>query len=561
MNTVPQLPPPPASVMKADDILYVLFRHKWKILICTAVGLIAAASLYWFHKPPYQSEATLFIRYITENSSPGLPGNDVKEVPLNQWGGGASIMNTEVEILGSLDLAEQVADVIGPDKILSKFKGPKDRFSAAAVIQGNLTVIPVPQSSVIQLIFKNPDSSLVQPTLSAIVDAYEKKHMEVHRGSGNVGDQLTQETDQLHSRLSQTEDDLRKAQEKAGIPASLDDARKALAEQENRIEQEILSTNADLAERTAVLDSIVKRMPSAAKTIRPAAAASEPAIPAEQIDKYQSVCTTLDQLQKQEAQQLTQFTDQNQWVKDTRSQIANAEGEKQKLEAKYPGLTRLGPVLSTTSGSSAAATGAPGSPMDLLAESARLTGLQAKIKVLNAELQDTHRKAASLDEQAGAISELQRQKETDETDYRIISNNLESAQIDDALTSGRALNIAPIQLPTPPHTNWLKMYKMLGGISVGGFLFGLAWAFSIEFYFDRSIRRPADVERGLRIPLFLSVPHFGRNGRDNHVFHETLRDRLVGYFESRNLTHKPKLLAVTGIARNAGVTSTAAGLA
>lgn len=69
------------------------------------------------------------------------------------------------------------------------------------------------------------------------------------------------------------------------------------------------------------------------------------------------------------------------------------------------------------------------------------------------------------------------------------------------------------------------------------------------------------MERTLRIPLFLSIPDFGRNGHNRQVFHETLRDRLVEYFESRNLTHKPKLLAVTGVGRNSGVTTTAAGLA
>jgi Mrp family chromosome partitioning ATPase len=46
-----------------------------------------------------------------------------------------------------------------------------------------------------------------------------------------------------------------------------------------------------------------------------------------------------------------------------------------------------------------------------------------------------------------------------------------------------------------------------------------------------------------------------------HTFHETLRDRLISYFESRGLTHKPKLVAVTGLDRGSGVTTTAAGLA
>src|SRR5690606_39273475 len=46
-----------------------------------------------------------------------------------------------------------------------------------------------------------------------------------------------------------------------------------------------------------------------------------------------------------------------------------------------------------------------------------------------------------------------------------------------------------------------------------------------------------------------------------HSFHETLRDRLISFFESVNLTHKPKLVAITGLGRGSGVTTTAAGLA
>jgi Mrp family chromosome partitioning ATPase len=42
---------------------------------------------------------------------------------------------------------------------------------------------------------------------------------------------------------------------------------------------------------------------------------------------------------------------------------------------------------------------------------------------------------------------------------------------------------------------------------------------------------------------------------------ETLRDRLTTYFEVINLTHKPKLVAITSCREGAGVTTTAAGLA
>ena len=44
-------------------------------------------------------------------------------------------------------------------------------------------------------------------------------------------------------------------------------------------------------------------------------------------------------------------------------------------------------------------------------------------------------------------------------------------------------------------------------------------------------------------------------------FHEALRDRLVSYFDIRQMTHKPKMIAVTSCGEGAGVTSVAKGLA
>ena len=44
-------------------------------------------------------------------------------------------------------------------------------------------------------------------------------------------------------------------------------------------------------------------------------------------------------------------------------------------------------------------------------------------------------------------------------------------------------------------------------------------------------------------------------------FCEAIRDRLGLYFEMNRMTHKPKLVAVTGLSKNAGASTLAAGLA
>jgi succinoglycan biosynthesis transport protein ExoP len=550
-SSPPLLPAPATSF---NDILYVLFRHKWKILICATVGCSAAAAVYFLRPPPFQSEAKLFIRYVLENSTPGMPGNESKAVSPDQRG--ETIINTEVAILGSSDIADQVADSIGPDKILSKEKGPKDREHASALVRKSLVIEPLPKSSVIRLTFGSADPTLVQPVLTAIVDAYLKKHVEVHRGMGAVGDFLSQETDQLRSRLSQTEDDLRKAKDKAGI-VSLDDSKKANAEQLSRIRGEIYAAEAELAERSAMLGDLAKLSPPPAKDAAAKANGTQPPISKSVLLEYRDISGRIDWMQRNEQQLLVLFTDQNERVKNLRAQIADAESARQKLEDKYPGLAQLAAPPQSTANLAPA----PASTIDMAAESARLDGLQSKIRVLNSELDQIRKEAGNIDKLEGSISELQRQKELEEENYKYYAVHLEANRIDEALGSGRALNIAEIQTPTPPSVDTTREWKVLGGIAGGCLALGIAWAFLIEYYFDRSIRRPEDVERILRVPLFLSIPDFGRNGHNRMVFHETLRDRLIGYFESRNLTHKPKLLAVTGVGRRTGVTTTAAGLA
>jgi Mrp family chromosome partitioning ATPase len=211
---------------------------------------------------------------------------------------------------------------------------------------------------------------------------------------------------------------------------------------------------------------------------------------------------------------------------------------------------------------------------------------------------DTLRKeAVALDQLEGNILELTRKRELEEVNYRRYSASLEQSRINEALGSGKVSNISVIQTPTPPAIEPGKTLKIAGGIAAGGLGLGLAWAFLIEMLLDRSIRRPGEIERLLRIPLFLSIPRScpprrrgwlrkrkseanpdgtpesesvvvvsGGSRADPATAHlnpyfETLRDRLIGYFESRNLTHKPKLVAMTGLGPDSGVTTMATGLA
>jgi Mrp family chromosome partitioning ATPase len=209
--------------------------------------------------------------------------------------------------------------------------------------------------------------------------------------------------------------------------------------------------------------------------------------------------------------------------------------------------------------------------------------------------------AAKLSEAEAKIEDLQRKKKVQENTYNYFVDSQNESNIKESMGSGRSTNIRPIQSPTPPFKEFGKFYKNTFALMSGGLIVGLVWAFLIEFYFDRSVKRAVEIETKLRIPFFLSIPDLGqKNGGNrltgsgrkqlalggaekanagalttaanlemnsmtvNHALdshYDALRDRLVLYFESINLTRKPKLVAVTSTDKGAGVSTIASGLA
>src|ERR1700744_3524337 len=103
MNTGRPLPPAPMPGISMADIYFVVFRHKWKIVILTLLGVLAATGYYFLRPPPFQSQADLLVRYISDKrqASPVDGGSRVTSVVDL----GESVMGDEVSIIRSFDLA------------------------------------------------------------------------------------------------------------------------------------------------------------------------------------------------------------------------------------------------------------------------------------------------------------------------------------------------------------------------------------------------------------------------------------------------------------------------
>jgi succinoglycan biosynthesis transport protein ExoP len=558
------------SGMNLSDVIFILIRHKWKIVLFALVGFASAAAIYFFLPSDYESQAKLLVRYVVERSAVDGVGNKDGEQ------GGAptgNVINSELEILKSSDLALQVAQAIGVERLMKGFQGKITDSAAALGILKSMEVTAVKESNIISVSYKNKDPKLAVEVLQEIVKRYLVKHLEVHRSLGTY-DFVSREADQLHAQMAQTEEELKRLKDKIGV-SSITEAMAANATEVAKVQSDLDSTDAELASQKARLNEIDKFV-NGQDAKQSDSTSRQPNN--EIVDRYQVLLGRVSQLRQTQADLLSRYTPQNRIVKAKQVQLDELEKQKRDLEKQYAGL--IATAASSSSG---------GERPDLITEKARLVGLQTSAEVLKSRLKVLQERSKVLADSAPQIAQLERTKDVQEANYRYFGASLEKARIDETLDPSRVPNINLIQSPSPAAKATRDVKKVVMGLAGGGIAGGLAIALLIDLVLDRTVKRSRELETRLRIPLLLTIPDLDGPGQrfrlrdageDSEVsirrgerseeadtgellrpFCEAIRDRLGLYFEANRMTHKPKLVAVTGISKNAGASTLAAGLA
>ena len=558
------------SGLNVHEVLFMLFRHKWKILLCAVGGLLASAAVFFLLPPIYESEAKLFVRYVVDKSVvDGLESQIKTPDPQTD-----TVINSEVEILTSSDLAREVVQAIGVERLMAGAGANATIENATRRLFKGLDVSVVKGTNIISASYRSGNRNLPMPILQELVKRYFDKHLEVHRSIGAF-DFVTKETQDLQSQLNQTEAELKELKAKAGI-ISLAESTASLATELGKAEADLDTAQSDFAMQQARVKELERSL-AVTDTNESKTATTQPAS-GDVVQKYQSLVSRVTQLQQAETDLLSRYTSENRLVKVKQAQIADLEKQRRDLEKKYPALIDTVVVAATTSEHAVRP--------DLLSERARLVGMQSRVDAVTAQVHALKARAAAISEAAPRIEELERKREVEETNYKHSEASLEKARIDETLDPSRMPNISIVQAPSPATKVTRDVKKIVLGLAGGGLGLGIAIALLIELVLDRTVKRSFELEQRLRIPLLMSIPDFGSNGarlrlhdaghnaelvgdensRDDsgellRPFCEAIRDRLGLFFELNNMSHKPKLVAVTGLAKNAGASTLAAGLA
>lgn len=594
---------PPAAI-SLGDVYYIIFRHKWKIILTSLAGVVAAVGIYFLHPPPYESQAELLVKYVPESTQLALPGENQKVMIPDP--NGDNIINSEIQILTSLDTVEQAVTNIGASNILVRAGIAANPISTAVYVRNNLEAVPADKdSSVIVVTFRSRNPRIVQPVLQEIINDYFAKHYEIHSAGGQFEDALAMEESALKVQLDATEQQLAELEDKAKI-ISLDESRKDLAQQIFQIRGQILEAQAELSGYEAAM-----KQKNGGQPLKPDDTNAQAVVPQNEVDAYNDISASLDAFNKKEQGYLAQgFTTGNALVQEVEEQIRGAEKARTEFENKYPQITGAVIASAQTSGSAAA------SIADAEAQIAQVVSLRAKIDAWKTQLEHLQSQATNLNNLAPTIVQLEQTMAIQQTNYQNLSVSIEQSHIEQALDPEKTPDIRWVQMPSPPSREWEKTYKKMAGLAFGGVFAGLGWAFLIEMFLDRSVKRPVEIESKLKLPLFLAIPDVNRNGHARQLknskrrqlqlqnpprtsdsalvpsagghppngdkppiqngglevvsleknpalqlYYEALRDRLIVYFEVNKLTHNPKLVAVTGANEGAGVSTIAAGLA
>ena len=578
---------PESSNFNLRNILFALFKWKRTILGLTLFGIVVAAGVYFFYPTVYESDARLLVRYVLERS--GYDPVDALQGQGTRGGSGLTtdaVIAAEISILTSWDLSVQVAEALGPNRVLPDAKAPTV-VGAAAAINSGLSTATSKGSNIIGVSYTNRKPEVTTLVLNELVTRYFTKHLEVHRSAGAF-DFVSQQSDQIRARLNQTEDALKALKAKSGV-ISLADSVASLNAQSSHMEDQLRAAENDLAEQQAKVKQIERgglpvdlsetdnTKDKAKDNTKDTTAPPPQQASTKDIGDYQALVTNLTKLRETQLEMSAKYTPENVLVKMNQAHINDLENQKRDFEKKFPEL---------------AISGARGSgQLDLRVERARLAGMKSKLDDLRRqkiELQDRMKQLADVGPQ---IASLERNKELEEQNYKYYSGTLQKARVDEALDPSKMPNISAIQRPSPPGRVTTTRDKIALGFAGGGLALGIGLALLFEMVLNHNYKRRSEVELQLRSPVMLSIPYQGSNGRlrlpwkngrlagketsdkskaslapweiEHFIrpYSEAIRDRLGLYFELHGVTHKPKLIGVTGFGEGAGTSTLAAGVA
>jgi succinoglycan biosynthesis transport protein ExoP len=515
----------------------ILYKHKWLIAAIVVVALAIGFVGTLLTPRVYTASTTIEIDREASNVV-GL--NDVQ--PVDRLARDQEFFQTQYGLLKSWSLAQRVAqsENLGSDPQLLKALGMRKRRVrpgagandwVVGFLEGGLGVYPVRDSRLVRLSFDSPDPALSARVANAFADNFIASNLQRRfDASSYARDFLEQQLAQLKAKLEDSERQLvAYATQQQIIQVAEPNPGKDSPPPQSLSATNLGALNADLTAAKANLVMVTERY-------RAAQAAQGLAAPELLSDP------TINQLREEQVKLTIQYNDQLKIYKPD-----------------YPDMLQLKGQLDDVNRQLASAT-------DTIRGSLRsqVSAAQQQVNALQGQVNGL--KGTVLDERNREIQYniLQREVDTTRTLYEGLLERYKEIGVAGGITTNNISIVDRARPPGGPSKPQPGHNLMVAGVT--GLGVGILLAFLLEAL-DQAVRKPADVESKLGLPVLGTVPLLEKGVQPMEALADLRSPFSEAYHSIRsNLAFStndgaPRVLAITSARPEEGKSTTSFALA
>lgn len=486
--------------LSTRDIFHIIFKHKFFILLFFLGTICITVIGTFLVEPIYEAKAQFLVKlgresiYVPEigGANPVISNNRDNQI------------NSEIEILKSRSLAQDVITALGPKTINAEIGQPRSGILASILqrdpkpqdpavtallnLQSKLEIQAIKDSGIIEVYFKHADPQMAATVLDEMAKHYLERHLSVHRSTRSHAF-FRQQAGNLKDKLSRDEARLQALKEKYNV-TSLEEQQRLLLSKITDLRSELDRTMSQIVETQNRVAHLRKQLAKTPETI------SE----GEDVNRNTALINTLEarlvELQLRKKELSIRYTDDNRLVQSVNEEIEMVKQKLTEEEGERYGTTRRGVNPSFQH-----------LQQELHNSEADLKSLDAKRDIQSTQLQEYHQDLKRLNGIEIEHRQIQQEVEVDRQNYRLYLTKFEESRISEAMDSEKIVSVTliePVQVPIKPVSPRKSLNLILGVLL--GTIGSLGLAFFLHFL-DDSLETVESVENCLNVPVLISIPY------------------------------------------------------
>ena len=460
------------SVLTPGDVRKIILKRKWVILVCLLLGILVASYFAFLSVPLYEAVAQIDID-LGRSTNIGI--NDLIEQKLGGEDASSERLQTEVEIMRSKTVALDVIntlDLYHKPPFSSIFKdspytghlSPGQRAALLGTFTGNLKIMIIPGTNLVEVRFRNPDAKLATAITNAILDAYMERDLRArYEGTNRVSNWLAGQLNTLKKQVENSQQEVAKYQRQNNLVGMNAEGDTLVTENLRTVNQQLAEAQADRIVKEARYRLAQTRNPELLVSVAPG--------------------TTLTSLRQQQSELMVQYAQLKSkygpdWpkVKEAEKQLASVQTN---IDTEINNLTNR-------------------------FEEEFNTSVKTE-NLLRDRLEQIKQEAYRANESTAEFDILKHGADSASDLYDALQTKLKEAGITAGLNSNNIDVIDRAAEPSRPISP-MKTRDLLFGL-LGGLLLGTIVALFLESL-DDTIRTSDDAEIISGLPALAVIPHF-----------------------------------------------------